>query len=223
MTGQDLLDRCELFNQELQLQSGETDVARGLLALNVAQDYFESRAALRPNILGSADGTVVTAASTEKTAFPTGLLRLDRLQYLDPGTSRPSWDLIPIRHAGGHAGAGYWASALLSTNTTGKPRSYWTNGTNIYWSPLPDGVNTIRYYGFSAAAAITAVGTFAYPDIVMLPLATFAVKVLKAGLDDSIGDISRLAAEAFDPVLDALTAYNRDGAEPLVYRYGHNT
>src|SRR3990167_9038126 len=98
-TGQSLLDRMELLNQELQLQSGESDVTRGLTALNVAQDCFEARAAARPNIYGSTTpvGTVTTTVNTENTAFPTGLLRLDRLQYIDPGTSRPAWDLNPIR------------------------------------------------------------------------------------------------------------------------------
>jgi hypothetical protein len=57
MTGQTLLDTMELLNQELQLQSGEADVVRGLLALNIAQDHFEASAAKRPNIFGSSDST----------------------------------------------------------------------------------------------------------------------------------------------------------------------
>ena len=58
MTGQDLLDRMELVNQELQLQSGEADVTRGLLALNVAQDYLESILALHPGMMSDTTGTV---------------------------------------------------------------------------------------------------------------------------------------------------------------------
>ena len=77
-SGQDLLDLMELLNQELQLQTGEENVARGLVALNAAQDAFEGLAALRPKILGSRTGTVTTAANTETTAFPSGLLRVDR-------------------------------------------------------------------------------------------------------------------------------------------------
>src|SRR4051812_32985844 len=103
MTGQGLLDRMELLNAELQLQAGEADVTKGLLSLNVAQDYFESVAAQRGKLFGSAVGTVVTAANTESTAYPTGLLRLDRLQYIDPVTSRPAGDLTPIRRTGGHS------------------------------------------------------------------------------------------------------------------------
>jgi hypothetical protein len=90
-TGQDLLDRMELLDPELQLQSGETDVNRGLLALNVAQDHFESVVAIHPDLMGGAYGTVATAASTEITAFPTGLLRLDDLWMIDSGL--PSYQM----------------------------------------------------------------------------------------------------------------------------------
>src|SRR3990167_4602633 len=140
----------ELINQELQLQSGEVDVTKGLLALNVAQDYFESQAALRPDMFGSGSSTVTTSANTETTAFPSGVLRIDRLQFLDPSTSRPSWDLKPIRRTGGHAANSFWPQAVTSTTSTSRPRAYWTNGTNIYWDPLPDATHTVRYYGFVA-------------------------------------------------------------------------
>lgn len=224
-TGQDLLDRMELINQELQLQSGEADVTRGLLALNVAQDVFESRAAGRPAIYGSTTpvGTVTTSASTETTAFPTGLLRLDRLQFIDPGTSRPAWDLVPIRRVGAHAWNQYWPLNIVSTSSSGRPRAYWTNRINIYWDPLPDATHTIRYYGFTPAAAITAGGTFAYEDIVMLPLAAFAVRLMRLGVDDSVGDHARLAEEYFDPVLDQLAGFQRDGAVGLEYSEVHST
>ena len=223
-TGQDMLDRMELLNQELQLQSGETDVTRGLLALNVAQDYFESRAALRPMFLGgNAIGTVTTSNATESTAFPSGVLRIDRLQFIDSGTSRPAWDLVPIKRTGAHAWNRYWPLNIVSTSSSGKPRAYYTNGTNIYWDPLPDATHTVRYYGFAAASNITASGTFAYVDIVMFPLAAFAVRVLKMGLDDPQADVTAMAATTFDPVLDALTNFLRDGATYLEYTEDHDT
>src|SRR3990167_1074628 len=136
----------ELLNQELQLQSAEADVTRGLLALNVAQDTYEAQAALRANIYGSTTpvGTVTTAASTETTAFPSGVLRLDRLQFIDPSTSRPAWDLQPIRRVGAHAWNRYWPINIVSTTSTGRPRAYWTNRINIYWDPLPDATHTVR-------------------------------------------------------------------------------
>src|SRR5688572_29817444 len=115
----------ELLNQELQLQTGETDVVRGLVALNVAQDHFERQAALRPNLLGSGVGTVATTDQTEATAFPTGVLRIDRLQFLDPVTSRPGWDLRKISRVGGHSWGNYWPYNLVSSiSAGGRPAGY---------------------------------------------------------------------------------------------------
>jgi hypothetical protein len=222
MTGQTLLDYMELLNQELQLQPGEANVTRGLLALNVAQDYFEAQAALRAQVFGSAVGTVTTAANTETTAYPAGLLRIDRLQLLDSGTSRPKAELVPIQRAGGQAAATYWPLNLIS-NSTGEPSRYWTNGTNIYWSPLPSGTSTVRYYGFASAATITASGTFAYPDMVAFPMAAFAASVLKVGVDDDPSSLGSLSTATFDPVLDALTQFNRDGAQAIEYTQVHST
>lgn len=222
-SGQDLLDLMELLNQELQLQTGEENVARGLVALNAAQDAFEGLAALRPKILGSRTGTVTTAANTETTAFPSGLLRVDRLQFIDAGTSRPAWDLDPIRRTGGHTWSRYWPINLVSTSNTGKPRGYWTNGTSIYWDPLPDAVHTVRWNGFSAATAITAAGTFAYPDIVMLPVAAYATRLWKIGLDDPDQALANLAGELFTPVVAQLGNFNRDGSAGFEYTMPHST
>jgi len=212
----------ELLNQELQLQTGEANVTRGLLALNVAQDYFESEAAQRPLILGSATGTVVTAASTETTAFPAGVLRIDRLHLLDTN-SRPSAELNRIQRTGGHIQARWWPMNIISSSTSGVPSAYWTNGTSIYWSPLPSDVSTIRYYGFSAAANITASGTFAYPDIVALPIAAFAVALYKGGIDDDPSVLGALASTTFDNVLDTLGNFNRDGAKAPEYTSIHDS
>lgn len=222
MTGQDLLDRIELINQELQLQTGEADVTRGLLALNVAQDYFETLASAKGKIFGSAIGTVTTTANTESTAFPSGVLRIDRLQLLD-ANSRPEYDLEPISRVGGHGVNLIWPSNLFSTSSTGKPRAYWTNGSNIYWSPLPSGTHTVRYYGLASAANITASGTFAYPDIVAMPLATFAGRLLKTGVDDPAEDFSGLATQLFQPLMDSLFLFNRDKAEGLEYTRSHDS
>lgn len=222
MTGQDLLDRMELLNQELQLQPSEADVTRGLLALNVAQDYFETYAARRPDLLGSGTGTVVTADGVETTSFPAGLLRVDRLQMLD-SNNLPIYNLSRAARTGGHAGSTRWPLYQFLTSTTGKPLVYWTNGTNIYWNPLPDGVHTVRWYGLGAATAITAGGTFAYPDIVALPVAAFAGKLMKLGVEDDPAGLDKLAAGAFDGVLDTLASFNRDGAVALDYTETHNT
>ena len=184
MTGQSLLDIMEDLNQELQLQSGESDVARALRALNASQDMFETVLASHSRILGGTVGTITTTLNTETTAFPSGMLRLDALWYIDPNTSRPGWRVSPLRETGNHARGMSWVASVASNSLTGKPRGYWTNGTNIYWDPLPSGTHTVRYYGFVAAAAITAAGTWTYADAYAYPIATLASRIMKVTLDD---------------------------------------
>lgn len=223
-TGQTLLDLMEVMDRGLQLQSGETGVTRGLTALNAAQDHFESILALEPNVLGSTVGTVTTTADTESTTFPSTLLRLDRLQFIDAATSRPSWDLDRVGYTGD-----YYQSRMvlptfqLSSSTTGKPLRYWTNGTLIYWDPLPDATHTIRYYGFVPASDISAAGTFAYPDIALMPLATFAVKLLRVGKDDDNTEVTDVGGRVFGPTIQALSRFNRDRPPGYDYRYIHST
>lgn len=221
MTGQDILNAMEIFNAELQLQAGEQDVTRGLLAANIAQDYFESLAAQRGKLMGDQDGTVATAAQTEKTAFPAGVLRIDRLVVLDPNNSNlPKREIRPIRRTGGQS-ITHWWPLNMTFNAQGEPQGYYTNGTNIYWTPLPDAIYTLRWYGFKAADDITAGGTFAYPDIVRLPLATFACQVMKSGVDDDPTTLSQVASQVFDSVLNTLSMFDRDGAVPLEYTEKH--
>ena len=221
-TGQTILDLMEVLNQELQLQSGEDDVTKGLVALNAAQDAFESLAALRPNIFGSDVGTVATTASTETSTFPSGFLRIDRVQHLD-ANSRPDYDLDPIRRVGGHAWNRYWPLNLSSSASSGKPRGYYTNGRNIYWSPLPDTAHTMRVYGFKQQTDLTAAGTFQYPDVVILPMAAFAARLFKIGLDDPDEALANLAGEIFTPVVAQLGNFNRDGSAGFEYGRHHTT
>ena len=112
-TGQTLLDLLEDAFPEMDLQSGEADVDKGLRLLNAAQDLYETVAAQHPNVHGSAIGTVTTAASTESTTYPTGLLRLDGLDYIDSATSRPAWPLDPIQNRGGHAWHSTWPFTII--------------------------------------------------------------------------------------------------------------
>ena len=221
-TGQSLLDLMEVLDRGLQLQSGETGVTFGLRALNASQDHLESLLALQPNVMGSTIGTVTTAASTEATTFPTGLLRIDRLQYIDADTSRPVWDLERVGPVGDHyASGGVYPSLQFDSTTSGRPVRYWTNGSNIYWDPLPDATHTVRYYGMKAASDITAGGTFAYPDIVMLPIVQFAVRMLRIGKDDEAGPVIDLGNQIFGPVIQTLARFNRDRAPGYDYRYTH--
>lgn len=222
MTGQDLLDAMEVLNQELQLQTSEADQARGLIALNMAQDYFEDLAAQEPKILGDTTASVTSTASTETTTFPTGFLRIDAIFFIDPTTSRPADKLDNLSETGSHADYTTWP-LYLAQSTPGRPQAYWTNGRNIYWAPLPDATHTFRVYGFKRADNITSGGTFEYTDSLRLPFASFAVRMMKIGLGDEVADVAGLAKECFSAAIGSMTAVNRDGASPLVYRYGHDT
>lgn len=223
MTGQTLLDLMNVLDRELLVSSGEPDVTRALVALNAGQDYLESLLARTPGTKGDTTGTLTTSAATETTAFPTGVLRIDKLQYLDPSTSRPVYDLFVVRRTGGHIWNRRWPFNILRSANPGSPQGYWTVGKLIYWDPLPDGTHTIRWYGLQRAADITTGGTFAYDDEVALPLASFAVKLLRIGLDDGADDHSILAEQTFGPVLRNLAQVNRDGAVPLTYSRSHDT
>ena len=223
MTGQSLLNLMEALNPELQLQATEDDVTRGLVVLNAAQDIFETLLAQHPGCLGNSVGTVTTSASTESTAFPTGMLRLDRLYYIDASTSRPAWKLSNIREIGGHGGYAYWPSMVSSANTGGKPKAYYTDGANIYWNPLPDGTHTVRWHGLNDAADITAAGTFAYPDAAALPIAIVACRIIKVGLEDPTQELTVLAKDVMEPVIETFRNFNRDGGTPLQYIYRHDT
>lgn len=222
MTGQTLLDIMEDLNAELQLQTGEGDVTKGLRALNAAQDMLETIMAQHPQVRGGTVGTVSTAASTESTAFPAGLLRLDGLWYVDAATSRPAWKIKPIQETGAHSGQAYWFTSAASLST-GKPQAYWTNGNYFYWDPLPDAIYTIRWYGFQGLADITASGTFGYPDVCAYPVATMASRIVKVSLDDAPVDLIGLAKELFGPLVDALTNFKRDGAQEFTYTERHET
>lgn len=222
-TGQSLLNLMELVNQELQLQSSEVDVPRGLIALNAAQDYLESRLSLFPNLLGNSTGTLTTTAATETTTFPTDVTRIDRLQLLSSVTSLPIYDMVNIRTTGGHAFRSQWPWSLLVSPTSAAPVKYYTNGTSIFWSPVPNQAYSVRWYGFQQQADITASGTVVYGTEFHLPMASFAAKLMKLGVGDDIGDLDNLAESTFASAIAASARFNRDRANGLEYSRVHDT
>jgi len=227
MTGQTILDYMELLGRELELQTSESDVVRGLLALNIAQDHFEAMSVSQGHTHGTQTGTVTTTADTESTTWPTGLIRLDALWFIDPVTSRPTYELDRLDDVGGHVPRTpsllYSLGVANTLTSTGAPWSYWTDGTSIYWNPLPDATHTVRWYGAQHQTDITAGGTFLYGDMVAMPLAAFAVQLLRRGLDDPIGDYAALAQDSFGSVLQALRKVQRQRAPSRQYRYYHET
>lgn len=226
-TGQDILNQMEILNPELQLQPGEQDVNKALLALNAALYWFENLLALQPDLLGDAKGTVTTVGNTETTVFPVGLLRIDKLQYIDSVTSRPVYDLIDIRATGGHITSPGWPSNVYnfvsSTGASGRPVGYYTDGTSIYWTPLPDSTYTVRWYGFQRMGDITAVATFPYDVSCMLPIASFAVRIIRVGLDDPIDNYQAIATEMLQPTIQMLANFKREKAPGYQYHNIHST
>ncbi len=223
MTYQEILDTMELLDQELQLQPSEADVSRALIAINRAVDYFEVELSKYPDILGDYNGNVVTAASTESTAFPSGLLRLDRLQLLG-SDSLPLWDVTPIERTGGHRRGWRWPYYIgLSTTSPGKPTGYYTDGRRIYWDPIPDAVHTIRWYGLRASPNAIADAMFPFPDQAALAIASFAASLMKIGLGDDLAEIGGLATQQFSKVIEGLDGFHRDGPSSYDYTYLHTT
>ena len=170
------------------------------------QDWFESLAAGEPELF-QRYGTFTQTADTEVTSWPSGLLRLDDLWYMDTTATPnlPAWRLDPIHETGGHMPSMNWAELVSVTRTTGKPRRYWASQPpigRIFWEQLPDAANTIRYYGLVAAANFTVrTETFEYPDSVAPTFAQQAAKILRMGRDDSI---EALRTEAASSLLAAM-------------------
>lgn len=222
-TGQTLLNTCEVLNQELQLQTGEADVVRGLRALNIAQDFFEAQMGGYPGVNGSGVGTVTATANTETTAVPTGLIRLDTLTLLD-SNGRPVRDIYPYKDPRvGWSRLPWLASGFSSSAQNGPLGRFYTNGRLIYWRPIPSSTQTVRWHGLVSADDITAGGTFAYQDITILPIATLATHLLSVGVGDSVGDLTALASAIFTPVIKTLAGFNQTGADGLIYDYTHTT
>lgn len=223
-TGQTILNLMEALSPELQLQTGESNVTQALLILNACQDILETLLAQHPQVYGGSVGTITTTGGQEYTTFPSGVLRIDGLDFLDPATLLPMYPLTVRRSRGGHRFARpYWYAYLGTSVTQGRPSTYWTNGTRIYWDPLPDQSYSIRWMGFKTADDITALGSFVYPDSAMLPLAALAARVLRSGLDDPSQDIGTIAKDSLNSYIETVSGFQRDGAHGLVYESGHDT
>jgi hypothetical protein len=220
-SGQVLLDRMELLHPELQVQPGEDGVVKALTAANMAQDYFESVLALHPQAFGDSVGIVTTTPGSETTPFPLDVLRVDALWRLD-AAGRPLHPIDLVQQAGAHLPATEWP-ASLATVTFGVPMEAWTNGRSFYWSPLPQAAYAVRWYGLQQQPDITVAGIITYPDICLTPLATFAAKLIRIGLDDSAAQLDTLADALFTPVVAAMKGFRRDRPQTLTYSRQHVT
>ena len=220
----DVYDVMSLIDNELDLSSGGSDETRALVAVKVAQRYFETLAAAMPAGVLQTTITVATAAQTETTTWTASLKRLDAVWVLDPVTLRPMYRLKRIHETGGHVPSLPWPLQLSLPTGTGAPAGYYANTANFYWMPLPDGIHTLRLYGFVTAAAPTSrASTFAYADECMAPFAAFAVKLMAMGVADADGDLTALADTCFRPLLRGMKKFDRSEPIPRSYSYAHET
>lgn len=229
MTIADILDRMEIFDNELSTGSAEADETRSITAINIVQDWFEALAAGQSEML-QGYSTLTTTANTEVSNWPTGLLRLDSLWYVDTDNTPnlPQWQLEPMYETGGHRPSLSWPETVTLSLTTGKPRRYYATGPHtagrIFWEPVPDAVHTIRYYGLRAATDYTLrADTFAYPDGVSPFIAQEAAKLLRLGLDETVSDLQRQAAVSLSAALDLCRRWWNDEAGARHYADAHDT
>lgn len=226
MTNADLLSRMEILDAELETGSGEDDETKALLALDIAQDHFEAIAATYPRVFGTHDDTLTTTANTEKTTKPATILRLDSVWYLDTTVTPniPRYKLESSKDSGGHIPGLPWPTRAQVGMCAGAPDGYWDDEDYFYWSPVPDAVYTLRWYGMKSQAAITARGTtFAYKDHLAMPFATFAVRAIKVGLEDGSDALKALAEELFAPALRRARRASRERVTGRSYTRMHVT
>lgn len=226
MTIQDIFNRMMLYDNQLSLLAGGDDVTRGIWAINLVTDWFEARAVRRSDVLQT-DETFDTTANTEKTAWPSRLMRLDSLWRLDSDGYQVC-ELDPIDKSGGHQEGTKFPFQFVtgSSRSLGPPEAYRGRGQGgqFYWQPRPDAVYTMRAYGLWAVADYTAAAnTFAHPDSVALVLAPFATKVFRIGLDRELLGVHQASESAFDAVLDALDGQGENQTAGYNYSEPHDT
>ena len=229
MTVATLLEYMTVFDNELEIEADGTDETRAIRALNIVQKWFEAIAASESEML-QRYSTLTTTADTEVTTWPTGLLRLDSLWYVDTTTSPnlPQWQLEPMYETGGHRPSMSWVETIAVAASTGKPRRYYATGPHtagrIFWEPVPDAVWTIRYYGLIAADDYTVrTGTFAYPDPCAPAFAQEAAKLLRIGRDDNITDLQRQATVSLGAALKMCERWWNDEVGARHYQDAHET
>jgi hypothetical protein len=221
VTVANLLDRLSLIYNELSTGSGEADEARGITALDMAQDYAEAVIATQGFVLQTT-GTTTTTANTESSAYPTNCRRIDSVWLLD-SNSLPYYELEASHGPGEHAVNLNWPASVTLSASPGSPARFSYDSASLYWTPVPDAVYTVRVYGYYAKADLSArTDTFNLPDIFSMPLVAFAARLIKIGVDDPSQDLQGLADEMFLPVIRGLRTPVR-GARPRHYTQVHVT
>lgn len=226
----DVLDAITVVNNELDVSAGGSSEARAILAINLAQHYFESIAASMPRVLsqGISTNNVATANSTETSTWNTTLRRLDALWYLD-SNGLPIRKLKRIVEFGGHVPSLPWPLQIaLTTTWGGAPFGYYADMNQFFWLPRPDGAYNIRIYGFFKQAEfstnpISRTANFNYPLECKLPIAQFAAKMLSTSVGDDSIEYDKLGSELFRPLLRQLRKFDRSEPMPRFYSEFHAT
>ena len=197
MTILTLFQRMMLYDNQFDLVPpvGD-DLARGLVAINLVQDWFESVVAEYPDTHQTAEN-ILTVAGQETSDWPTRLSRLDSLWLLD-GAGHQTRELDPVERAGDQ----YSSSIVLPfvPSSPGAPVEFWGQGQGgkFYWGPTPDQPYTIRAYGLWDRNDYTTVDEdFGYPDKVALVLVPHAAGILRTGLDRDLTAQQQAAQAAF--------------------------
>lgn len=222
-TLQDVFDAWEVLDNERSLQAGEDDVTRGIRTANIVRRWWETAMANR-GVAGRTYGEMSTTANQEYTTWPTGLVRLDKVQLLSGSGGSVVRDIELSEGVGSHAPNLPWP-ALSVPSGTGAPREYSPTPMHRFlWAPTPDTVYYIRYYGVIQNSAFTlASNTFPWGDNVINAFAALAARVFRTGLDDDLSNIALLADELFGRILDQMDRAVRVEPEGRVYRDYHDT
>lgn len=230
MTPADLFDDMGVLDNENDFSEGGSDEARGLLAINMALRSCLTLASTYGKVLSTARDTIKTEPLIEFTNKPAELLRQDSLWAIDLSTKLPKYQITPIQETGGHQPSVPWPFSWTNILTNGQPWQYYDDVQRWYWRPIPDQIYTQRVYGCWLPSQVK-MGDRKVPidlpgraaAVLQLPLASFAMRYLTLGIDDSIDVLDKIAQETFGPALKNLQRGDRSRAQPRVYSANHTT
>lgn len=218
----DVFKSMLVFDNELELGAGEADEQLGLEALNIAQHYFETLAAVYPRLLQSVV-SLGAIGNVGSSGFPTSLLRLDEIVYLN-ASNQPIWSLDRGSDLAMLPALPWPLQLYNSVDGQGSISSYSASLSQFFWLPTPQLAAAIRLYGFiEQPEFIARTDPFGYPLRCKSAIANFAVKLMAGGVDDATGDLDRLGAQIFTPLLRGLRRFDRTGSDSRVYGDFHDT
>lgn len=199
MTAADLLARLNVLDNELSIDTGAADESRALLALDLAQDYYETAAAIQGRLVNTV-ATLVMTPSSSSSSWPSGMLRIDSVLYSDG-----SGEVEYRDQTGAHLRppSSPWPLISGSLAQAGKPYEFWdVPDAALYWIPTPDAAYTVSVIGYRAQSSLTTRDVvFGHSDVVAGPLCAFALRLMELGVDDPSEEYQTLADAWFLPLI----------------------